>query len=109
MNRLLTQWSQLQQRLTLGGRLQAIQPWVLLLGPLALLLASVAPYRWLFFVAYVYILLVVFAYLWVRAVGPQVRLQRRLRSEWAQAGDELEEQWELVNSSSLPLLWLEIE
>jgi uncharacterized protein (DUF58 family) len=99
----------LWQWLTLDRRIQLVQPWVLLLGPVVLVCAFVAPYRWLFFVAYSYILLTLGAYLWVREVGPRVRLQRRLRSEWGQVGDALEEQWELFNDARLPLLWLEIE
>lgn len=99
----------LRRRLTMDGRLRPAQPLALLLGPLALALAFVAPYRWLFFLAYAYLLLTLSAYLWAREVGPRVRLERRLRSAWAQVGDELEEQWELVNGARLPLLWLEIE
>jgi uncharacterized protein (DUF58 family) len=95
--------------LTLGGRLRAAQPWALLLGPAALALALVAPYRGLFWIAYTYLLLALAMYAWVRQVGPRVWLHRRLLAEWAQVGDELEEQWELTNRSWLPLLWLEVE
>jgi uncharacterized protein (DUF58 family) len=95
--------------LTLDGRLRATQPLVFLLGPLALILALLAPYHGLFVIAYTYILLVLAMYLWVREVGPRVRLRRRLRAEWAQVGDDLEEHWELDNQARLPLLWLEIE
>jgi uncharacterized protein (DUF58 family) len=110
MNRasILAFWRRLLHNLTLDGRLRVAQRWRLLPGPLALLLALLAPYRGLFVVAYAYVLLVAAAYLWVRAVGPRVRLRRRVRSEWAQVGDELEEQWDLSNDSWLPLLWLEI-
>jgi uncharacterized protein (DUF58 family) len=95
--------------LTLDGRLSAAQPWALLLGPLALILALIAPYRGLFIIAYTYILLVLALYLWIREVGPRVQVRRRLLSEWAQVGDELEEQWELANDARLPLLWLALE
>jgi len=95
--------------LTLDRRLSPTQPWVFLLGPIALVLALIAPYRGLFVVAYSYILLVLLMYLWVRQLGPHVRLRRHLLAEWAQVGDQLEEQWELENRSWLPLLWLEIE
>jgi uncharacterized protein (DUF58 family) len=105
---LLARWRRLLDNLTLGGRLRIARRWLLLPGPLALLLALTAPYPSLFVVAYVYLLLIAAAYLWVRAVGPRVRLRRRIQSEWAQVGDELEEQWELSNNSRLPLLWLEI-
>ena len=113
MNRLrdsiLTRWARWWQRLTIAGQLRAIRPWALLPGPLVLLLTLVAPYRWLFFVAYSHLVLVVLAYLWVREVGPRVQLRRRLRSEWGQVGDELEELWDLRNDARLPLLWLEID
>jgi uncharacterized protein (DUF58 family) len=105
---ILTRWRRLLQNLTLDGQLQVARRWLLLPGPLALLLALIAPYRGLFLVAYTYVLLVAAAYLWVRTVGPRVQLRRRIRSEWAQVGDELEEQWDLSNDSWLPLLWLEI-
>ncbi|HEX9369724.1 MAG TPA: DUF58 domain-containing protein, partial [Roseiflexaceae bacterium] len=106
---ILARWRRLRQNLILEGRLRLTRRWMLLPGPLALLLALVVAYRDLFFVGYAYLLLVAVAYLWVREVGPRVRLRRRIRSEWAQVGDELEEQWELINNARLPLLWLEIE
>jgi uncharacterized protein (DUF58 family) len=102
-------WTRLRQNLTLDGHLRIARRWVLLPGPLAFALALAAPYNGLFFVAYTYMLLVVAAYLWVRIVGPKVHLRRRMRSEWAQVGDELEEQWELSNQARLPLLWIELE
>ena len=95
--------------LTLDGRLRTVQPWMFLLGPIALIFALIAPYRGLFVIAYTYLLLVLTMYLWVRRLGPHVLLHRRLLIEWAQVGDELEEHWELINSARLPLLWLEIE
>ena len=99
----------LRRHLTLEGRLRVVRAWAFLPGPLTLLFALIAPYRELFFIAYAYMLLVLAAYLWVRAVGPRTHLRRRLRSEWGQVGDELEEQWELSNQAWLPLLWLEIQ
>jgi uncharacterized protein (DUF58 family) len=95
--------------LTLDGRLRAAQPWLFLMGPIALIFAVIAPYRGLFVIAYTYLLLVLTMYLWVRALGPRIVLRRRLLVEWAQVGDELEEYWELINNARLPLLWLEIE
>lgn len=95
--------------LTLDGRLQLRQPWVLGLGATALVLAVLAPFRGLFVVAYTYLLLVAIMYLWVRELGPRVRLRRRLLAEWAQVGDELEEEWELENQARLPLLWLALD
>ena len=87
---LLLYWRRLLHNLTLGRRLRVVRRWLLLPGPLALLLALTAPYPSLFVVAYVYLLLIAVAYLWVRAVGPRVRLRRRIQGEWAQVGDELE-------------------
>src|SRR5215212_2253683 len=95
--------------LTLDGLLHAAQPWLFLLGPIALIFALIAPYRGLFVIAYTYMLLVLTMYLWVRELGPRILLRRRLLVEWAQVGDELEEHWELFNNARLPLLWLEIE
>ena len=109
MNRAIAFWHRLWRQLTLDGRLHATQPWTFALGPAALLLAFIAPYRGLFLIAYTFLLLVLIMYLWVRAVGPRIRLQRRLLVEWAQVGDALEEQWDLTNDGWLPLLWLEIE
>jgi uncharacterized protein (DUF58 family) len=111
MNRqtIVARWLRLRRNLTLDGRLRIARRWLLVPGPLLLLIALLAPYNGLFFIAYVYLLLVVAAYLWVREVGPRVQLRRRMRSEWAQVGDELEEQWELSNDARLPLLWIEIE
>jgi uncharacterized protein (DUF58 family) len=95
--------------LTLDGRLRAAQPWLFLMGPIALTIAVIAPYRGLFVIAYTYVLLVLTMYLWVRELGPRIQLRRHLLVEWAQVGDELEEYWELINNARLPLLWLEIE
>lgn len=95
--------------LTLDGRIRNHRPWVLLIGPLLLILALIAPYRWLFFLAYGSLLLTLAAYGWVRYLGPRLRLRRRLCQEWAQVGDTLEEVWNLDNHSHLPLLWLEID
>lgn len=93
---------------SLDGRIHIAQPVAFLPGPLALLVAFVTPYRWLFFVAYCYLLLVLAAYSWVRVLGPKLTLRRRLDADWAQVGDTLEEHWELANASWLPALWLEI-
>jgi uncharacterized protein (DUF58 family) len=95
--------------LTLDGLLRAVQPWVFLIGPIALIFAFIAPYRGLFVIAYTYLLLVLTMYWWVRELGPRVTLRRRLLVEWAQVGDELEEHWQLNNNARLPLLWLELE
>lgn len=106
---LVARWRAALGWLTLDGRLRVVQPWGLLVGPLILLLALVFPARWLLYIAYVYLLLGLAAYGWVRRLGPRVELRRRLSSAWAQVGDELREEWQLHNRSVLPLLWLEID
>jgi len=63
----------------MDGRLRLGQPLMFVLGPAALLLALIAPYQGLFVIAYSYMLLVLVMYLWVREVGPRVRLRRRLQ------------------------------
>jgi uncharacterized protein (DUF58 family) len=108
-DRILRRLQSLWRWLTLDGRLRATQPWVFLIGPLTFGLALVAPYQGFFVIAYTYLLLVLAMYMWVRELGPRIRLHRRLLVEWAQVGDELEEHWELINEARLPLLWLEIE
>lgn len=99
----------LWRRISLDGRLGQAQPWAPAIGGAALLLALFFPARWLLYIAYVYLLLTLGAYLWLRAVGPRIGLRRSLRTAWAQVGDELEEGWELVNSAPLPVLGLELE
>lgn len=95
--------------LSLGGALRMNRARVLALPAGMLLVALAAPSRWTLFIAYVYLLLLAATYLWVRLVGPRVRLRRTLLGAWAQVGDELEEEWELGNEAWLPLLWVEIE
>lgn len=89
--------------------MRLVQPVAPLAGALALALALVFPARWLLYLAYVFLILTVGAYLWIRSVGPGLSLRRTLRTTWAQVGDELEEDWELENRAPLPLLGLEIE
>ena len=64
--------------LTLGGRLLAAQPWALAAGASAILLGALFPSRWLLFIVYAYLLLLLLSYLWVRALGPRLRLRRQL-------------------------------
>lgn len=102
-------WYGLRSWLSLDGRLRLVQPRALAATLAVLLLAALFPSRWLLYLAYVLILLIVAAYLWLRHVGPRLRLERTLRSAWAQVGDDLEEDWRLENHAALPLLWIEIE
>jgi uncharacterized protein (DUF58 family) len=95
--------------MSLDGRIHIMQPWAFIPGPLALLIAAALPYRWLFFLAYAWLLLLLGCYLWVRLLARSLELQRTLLVPWAEVGDLLEERWELVNRSWLPLLWLELD
>ncbi|MGQ9549942.1 MAG: DUF58 domain-containing protein [Roseiflexus sp.] len=97
------------RRLTLDGKIRVLRPPALFAGPLLLLLALVAPYRWLFFLAYGCLILTLASYWWVRYIGPRLRLDRCLGQKWAQVGDVLEETWDLHNRAYLPVLWLEID
>jgi uncharacterized protein (DUF58 family) len=106
--RLAATFAPLWRGLNLDGRLRLARPWAPTLGILALALALLFPARWLLYLAYVYLLITAGAYLWARTVGPRLSLSRRLRTTWAQVGDELEENWELRNDAPLPLLWLAI-
>ncbi len=49
------------------------------------------------------------AYLWARSLARGLALQREIRFGWAQVGDHLEERFTLINKSSLPALWLEVQ
>lgn len=109
VERLHTGGQRLLQWLTADGRVRVARPRVLAIGPLLLLLALLAPARWLWFIAYVYLLLTALAYAWVRSVGPRVRVERRRTGDWARVGDTLEEEWFVSNTARLPLLWLLID
>jgi uncharacterized protein (DUF58 family) len=96
-------------RLLLDGQLRVLQPWAFLPGPLLLLAALAFPFRWLYFLAYVYLLLLLACYLWVRLLVSHIELERDLRTSWAEVGDELLEEWALINHARIPLLWLDID
>ncbi len=74
-----------------------------------LFLGLIFPSRWLLYLVYSYLLLMFVAYLWVRTLGPQLRLDRQSEGLWMQVGDQLEEHWSLENYSWLPLHWLELD
>ena len=95
--------------LTLDGRLRLQQPWAILPGPLILGLALAFPFRWLFFLGYAWLAILVACYIWARSVASQIKLQRTLQESWTEVGDELTEHWRLENEARLPLLWLEID
>lgn len=90
------------------GRISVVHRWTILLLPAMLVIAVVVPYDVLYHLTYLWGWLLLASWLWVRYQGPRVELKRELRSDWAQVGDELEEDWELLNHSRLPLLWLEV-
>jgi uncharacterized protein (DUF58 family) len=90
------------------GQIGVVHWWALGVFPVLLLVAVLFPYPILFHLAYLWGFLLLLSWLWVRIQGPQVALQRILRSDWAQVGDDLEERWELHNTCWLPLLWLQV-
>lgn len=48
------------------------------------------------------------AYFWARSLSNNIKISREMRFGWAQVGDQLEERFTLVNSSSLPATWVEV-
>jgi uncharacterized protein (DUF58 family) len=94
--------------LTVNGRVCVNQPLALWLVSVLLVFSLLFGYRWLYFLVFCYGLVTLLCYLWVRHQGPRVQVTRRLRSDWAMVGDEIQEQWELHNNSYLPLIWLEV-
>ncbi|MCG8353717.1 MAG: DUF58 domain-containing protein [Chloroflexales bacterium] len=105
---LQTRFARARIWITVNGRVGVKQPLALWLIPGLLIFSLLFGYRWLYFLVFCYGLVTLLCYLWVRHQGPQVRITRHLRSDWAMVGDEIQEQWELNNNSYLPLLWLEV-
>ena len=52
---------------------------------------------------------VLLSYFWTRHAIRNIRMRRRLQTKWATVGDLIEEEFELVNTSRLPVLVIEIE
>ena len=107
----LAEWMNYLRRLRLHpahGQIRVAHWWALVVFPILLLVAVLFPYAILFHLTYLWGCLLVLSWLWVRIQGPEVTLQRTLRSDWAQVGDELAELWELQNNGWLPLLWLQV-
>jgi uncharacterized protein (DUF58 family) len=48
------------------------------------------------------------SWLWAFSIKKQLRLTREVRYGWAQVGDQLEEQFTLVNNGLAPATWVEI-
>jgi uncharacterized protein (DUF58 family) len=49
------------------------------------------------------------SYLWARSLARNLSLKREMRFGWAQVGDRLEEHFVIINGSSLPATWVELE
>jgi uncharacterized protein (DUF58 family) len=49
------------------------------------------------------------SYFWIRHTAPRLHLRRRLRTPQLSVNDDVEEQFELINDSYLPVLLVEIE
>lgn len=52
--------------------------------------------------------LFIIAYVWVKMLAKGLQAQRRLQFRWVAVGDQLHEQFTLVNYAALPALWVEI-
>ena len=52
--------------------------------------------------------LLTIAYLWVKLLANGLHAERHLRFRWVSVGDQLHEQFTLVNHNLLPALWVEI-
>lgn len=52
--------------------------------------------------------LFVVGYVWVRQLAISLHGRRKLRFGWVAVGDQLEEQFELINNSAVPALWVEV-
>jgi uncharacterized protein (DUF58 family) len=52
--------------------------------------------------------LFIVGYVWVRQMATHLQGSRKLRYGWVAVGDQLEEQFELINKSPVPALWVEI-
>ncbi len=50
----------------------------------------------------------VISYYWARALSRELSLKREVRFGWVQVGDQLEERFQLTNTSEFPVIWVEI-
>ena len=48
------------------------------------------------------------AWVWVRSLSRNLRIERKLHLAWARVGDSVHEQFRLINTGWLPALWVEI-
>lgn len=95
---------------TLGPGLKASTSAKLMAASLVLLAALnlLLPSRVWFVLLVGFGLLLGVSYLWVRSLARNVRLGRRYSRSLIQVGDRLAEDFRLVNTSVLPLPWLEL-
>ncbi len=105
LRKLLEQW--LNRGLAADRRIDVRVSWPLWLLPLLLVNQLFAPH-----IVWVVLLIAlsgfyVVGYLWVRNQTPALALRRRRVGSILIAGDLLQEEFELTNSSQLPLLWAE--
>lgn len=105
VKRLLTAW--INRGLESDRHIELRISWPLILIPLVLLNQLVAPHPvWVVFLVTLCGLYAL-SYLWVRSQAPAVSLTRRRIGAILVAGDLLQEEFELTNSSPLPVLWAE--
>lgn len=90
------------------GHIDIAYWWAIPLLPVLLILAILIPYDVLYHLTYLWGLLLLVSWLWVRYQGPRVEIRRTLRTDWAQVGDQLEENWVLQNLGRLWVLWIEV-
>lgn len=92
-----------QARLHLRTRLVPV-----LVGILLILQAAL-PYRgWLMLLVILGALWII-CYLWVHSIARNLNLIREIRYGWTRVGDRLEERFTLINNSSMPALWVEVQ
>ena len=46
---------------------------------------------------------------WAQSLADHLRLQREMRFNWAQVGDQLEQRFTLVNQAVVPAMWVELQ
>jgi uncharacterized protein (DUF58 family) len=46
---------------------------------------------------------------WAKSLADHLRLQREMRFNWAQVGDQLEQRFTLVNQAVVPAMWVELQ
>ena len=85
------------------------RPAVIVLLGVLLVAALITTSPIAFWLLYALAIVVALSYVWTRHTSRSVSLRRRLRNKWATVGDQIEEEFELVNRSRLPILVVEID